>query len=99
LQWKIKFDIQFYQYWPKWQTKHSKLAAKDFETSEFHQEMWNCYHVLAFVLANIPWNAISNLELRQSYKALRNHLVLPSTMTLRTICRKEYALTVDAIKK
>jgi len=42
---------------------------------------------------------MSNLELRWSYKALRNNLVLPSTTTLSNICRREYALTVDAIKK
>jgi len=55
--------------------------------------------MLGFVLAPIPWNAISNLELRRSYKALRDDLVLPSATTLSNICRREYALTVDAIKK
>jgi len=55
--------------------------------------------MLGFVSAHIPWNAISNLELRWSYKALRDDLVLPSATTLSTICRREYALTVDAIKK
>jgi len=30
---QIIFAIQFIPYWPKWQTKCSKLAAKDFETS------------------------------------------------------------------
>jgi len=55
--------------------------------------------MFGFVSANIPWNAISNLELRRSYKALRDDLVLPSATTLSTICRREYALTVDAIKK
>jgi hypothetical protein len=33
LQRKIIFDIQFNPYWPKWQTRRSKLLAKDFETS------------------------------------------------------------------
>jgi len=55
--------------------------------------------MLGFVSAHIPWNAISNLELRWSYKALRNDLVLPSATALSNICRREYALTVDAIKK
>ena len=55
--------------------------------------------MLGFVSAHIPWNAISNLELRRSYKALRDDLVLPSAPTLSNICRREYALTVDAIKK
>ena len=96
---RIRFDIQVDPYWPKWQTKHSKLAAKGFETSEFHQDTWNRYLMLGFVFAHIPWNAISNLELRQSYKVLSDHLLLPSARTLRNICRRDYALTMDAIKK
>jgi hypothetical protein len=55
--------------------------------------------MLRFVSAHIRWNAISNLELQRSYKALRDILVLPSATTLSNICRMEYALTVDAIKK
>jgi hypothetical protein len=99
LQKKIIFNIQFNSYWPKWHTKRSKLAAKDLETSQFHQDMWNNYLILGFVSAHIPWNAISYLELRPSYKALHNDLVLPSATTISNICRREYALTVDAIKK
>ena len=49
LQRKIIFDIQFNPYWPKWQTKRSKLADKDFETSEFDQDTWNRYLMLGFV--------------------------------------------------
>ena len=55
--------------------------------------------MLGFVSAHIPWNAISNVELRRSYKALRDDLLLPSATTLSNICRREYALTLDAIKK
>jgi len=55
--------------------------------------------MLGFVSAHIAWNAISNLGLRRSYKALRDDQVLPSAMTLINICRREYALTVDAIMK
>ena len=55
--------------------------------------------MLGFVSADIPWNAISNLELRRSYKALCDDLVLPSATTPSNICRKEYELTVDAIRK
>jgi len=95
---KIIFDIQVDPYWPKWQTKHSKLAAEDFQMSEFHQDMWNRYLMWGFVSAHIPWNTISNLELRRSYEALRNDLVLPSATTLINICWREYALTVDAIQ-
>ena len=55
--------------------------------------------MLGFVSAHIPWTAIANLELRRSYKVLRDDLVLPSAETLSNICRREYVLTVDAIKK
>ena len=94
---KIIFDIPVDAYWLKCQTECSKLAAKDFETSDLHQDRWNRYLMLQFVCAHIPWNTLSNLELRRSHKALRNHLMLPSTMILSNICRREYALTVDAI--
>jgi len=55
--------------------------------------------MLGFVSAHIPWNAISNRELQRSYKALPDDLVLPSATTLSNICQREYALTLDAIKK
>jgi len=55
--------------------------------------------MIGFVSAYVPWNAISNLELRQSYRALHDDLLLPSAATLSNICCAEYALTVDAIKK
>jgi len=92
-------DIQLNPYWPKWQTKCSKLADKDIETSELHPDTWNRYLMLGFILAHIPWNAISNLELRRSYKSLHDDLVLPSATNLSIICLREYALTMDAIKK
>jgi hypothetical protein len=55
--------------------------------------------MLGFVLAHIPWNAKSNLELRRSYNASRTDLVLLSATTLSNICQREYTLTVDTIKK
>jgi len=84
---KIIFDIQVDPYWLKWLTKCTKLAAKDIETSECHRYTWNCYLMSGFVLAHTPWNAISNLELRRSYKALRNDLVLLSATTLSNVCQ------------
>jgi hypothetical protein len=95
---KITFDIKFDPSWPKWQTKRSKLAAKDFVTSEINQDRWKRYLMLGFVSPHIPWNATSNLELRRSYTALPDDLVVPSATTLSNICRREYALTVDANK-
>jgi hypothetical protein len=37
----IRFDIPFDPSGSKWQAKCSKFADKDFDTSEFHQDMWN----------------------------------------------------------
>jgi len=54
--------------------------------------------MLGFILAHIPWNAISNLELRWSYNVLRSELVPPSASTLSNICQREYSLSVHAIK-
>jgi len=96
---KIMFDILVDPYWPKWQTKRSKLADKHFETSGFHQDMWNLNLMLGFVSAHIAWNAISHQELWRSYEALRDDLMLPYATILSNICWREYALTVDAIKK
>jgi len=86
---KMIFDIQLNPYWPKWQTTRSKLADQDFETSECHQHTWNHYLMLGFVSAHRPWNAISNLQLRRSYKVLRDDLVLRSAKTLWNIFRTE----------
>jgi len=52
-----------------------------------------------YVSAHIPGNTISNLKLRQSYKSLHSDLLLPLATTLNNICWREYAQTVDAIKK
>jgi hypothetical protein len=75
------------------------LADKDFQTSEFDQDTWNGYLMLGFVSAHIPLNAISNLKLQRSYMALRDDSVLPSAKILIMVCCREYALTVDAMKK
>jgi len=96
---KMIFHIHIDLYWPKWRTTRSKLSAKEFETSEFYQDMWHHYLLLRFVSAHIPCNTILNRELQWSYKPLRNDLVLPSTTTLSNIGRREYALTVDAINE
>jgi len=79
--------------------KCSKLAAKNFATSEFHQDTWNGYLMLGLVSAHIPWNATSNLDLRQSYREVRDDLVLLSAITLSNICQREYVLTMNAINK
>jgi len=99
MQRKMIFDIQFNPYWPKWQTKCSKLAAKDIEISELHHYTGNRYLMLAFVLAHIPWNCISNLKFECSDEASHDDQVQPSATTLCNNCWMEYALTVDPIKK
>jgi len=55
--------------------------------------------MLGFDPAHIPWNAISNLVLHLLQNALRSGLVRPSGTTVSNICRSEYALAVDALKK
>ena len=55
--------------------------------------------MLGYVLAHIPWDAMSNLELQRSYSALCDNLVLPSATTPSNICWRDYALSVDTIKK
>jgi hypothetical protein len=99
LQRKTIFDIQLNSYWPKWQTKHSELSGNDFETSELHKDMCTSYLIFGFVSAQMPWDAMSNLELRRSYQALRHDLVLLSATTLSLIWWREYAVTLVAIKK
>ena len=96
---KVIFDIPLNPFWSNWQTNRSKLGAKDYKTSKFHQDMWNRYLMSWYVSAHIRWNARSNLELRRSYKAVWSDLVLPSATTHRNICRREYAQTVDGIMK
>jgi len=95
----IYITCRLYLYSLKWQTKCSKLAARDFKTAKFHQNTSNRYLMLGFDSADIPWDAIANLELWRSYKALWSVLVLPSASTLSNICLREYTLTVDAINK
>jgi hypothetical protein len=99
LQRMFTFDFRFYLYWLNWQIKPSKLAVKDFETAEFHQDTWNHYLMLRFVLALMPRNAKSNLDVWWSYNPLRRELMLPSARMLNDICRRKYKVTMDAIKK
>ena len=54
--------------------------------------------MFGLVSAHMPWSAIFNLDVRRSYKVLCDDLVLPSSTTVSNICRREYTLTVDAIK-
>ena len=96
---KFSYHIPLYLDWLRWQTRHSTLAAKPFETSEFHQQARNSYLLLWLVSAHIPRNAISELWLRWSYTALPSKFVLPSATTLSNICLSEYALAIDAIEK
>jgi len=101
LSWQRKFifHIQVGPYWLKWQTTCAKLAANDFETSEFHNDTSNRYLIFLFVLAYIPYKAIWILKQPRSFKPLRSDLVLLSVTTLRKIRGSEYLLTVDAIKE
>jgi len=55
--------------------------------------------MVGFISAHSPWNVISDQELPHSYSAFRDKLVLPSASTWSNICRREYTMTLDAIKK
>jgi hypothetical protein len=55
--------------------------------------------MLGVVSAHIPWKTMSNLQLRRSYNALQSAILRRSPTTLSNICRREYALTVNAIEK
>jgi len=55
--------------------------------------------MLGLVSAHIALNAISNIQLQQSYYALLRALALLSTCTLSNSYGREYSLTVDAIMK
>jgi len=96
---KMIFCIYVKPYWLERHAKLSKLAAEDFETSEFHQDTWHRHLMLECVSVNAIWKAISRLDLQRSYEALRTDLVLPSAMSVSNNCRSECALTVDGIKK
>ena len=76
--------------------KCSKLAAKDFVTSEFHQDTWNRYLTLALLSAHISGNSILEWKLWRSYKHLQYEIVILSATILGIICRREYSLTADA---
>jgi len=89
---------RFYLHLLNWQTKHSKLAAKSFQTSDFHWNNWNRYRMLEFVLPHISSNTTSNLQQHWLSNALRSELMLSSASTPSNICRREYTLPVDVIK-
>jgi len=65
-QWKFIFDIWIVFISTEVIDKMSKLAAKDIQTAEFHQDTSNRYCMIGFVLAHIWLSVISNHELRQS---------------------------------
>ena len=88
-----------YPYWLNWKTRRSKPVSKNFVTDKLHHDTWNCYLMWGFVLAHLPSNTRSNLELRWSCNAFRSELMLLSASTLRNICQREYSLRVDASKK
>jgi len=55
--------------------------------------------MLGCVSPHSPCITVSNFELRWTYTASRDDLLLPSATSLGTVFRRENALTVDAIKK
>lgn len=54
--------------------------------------------MIRFLSPHPPWCAVLNFQIRRSYNSLTCDLALLCTCTLGIICRKEYSLTLDAIK-
>jgi len=75
--------------------RHTFVYTRAHSTTRAHATVQQ----LRFVAAHSACNAIANLELRQSYKALCDNLVPPSATTLSNISWREDALTLDAIQK
>lgn len=91
--------IRVYLYCLKSKTNLSKLAVNHFQTTEFHRNTSNCYLQFECVSAHIPWDAISNEELRRLYSALRSEFMLKFAVMRSSICWAEFRLSADIFKK
>jgi hypothetical protein len=91
----FRFDL----YWLKWQTKHSKLAVKDLQSTEYHRYIWTTYRLVWFVSGQIPWNVIFNLNLCRTYKSSQSQWLVSAATTLSYLCQKKFSITVDVLMK
>src|SRR3977135_1901706 len=77
----------------------TRLADRDYTFEDYNPQMWSRFLMLGFLSAHIPFHAISNLELRRAFLALRTDIKLPSASNMGNLCSREYGLTLAAIKR
>ena len=92
-------QFRFYVYFLNWQTNLFDVAAMDIETAEYHQDNCNCILMLRFVLADIRLKTISYAAPRCLFNAWQSEIVWHLANTPSNICRREYILPAEAIKK
>ena len=78
--------------------KKRRQADLDVAVKESDPHTWNCYLLLGFLSALIPFNTITNLELRRILISLKPDVNLPSVSTLRRLLATEYEKTSKEIQ-
>ena len=78
--------------------KKRRQADLDIAVKEFDQHTWNRYLLLEFLSALIPFNTLTNPELRRILFSLKPDVNIPSVSTLRRLLATEYEKTTQAIR-
>ena len=78
--------------------KKRRQADSDIAVKEFDQHTWNRYLLLGFLSALIPFNTLTNPELRRILFSLKPDVNIPSVSTLRQLLATEYEKTTKAIQ-
>ena len=78
--------------------KKRRQADLDVAVKEFDPHTWNRYQLLGFLSALIPFNTITNPELRRILFSLKPDVNLPSVSTLRRLLATEYEKTTKSIR-
>ena len=78
--------------------KKRRQADLDIAAKEFDQHTWNRYLLLGFLSALIPFNTLTNPELRRILFSLKPDVNIPSVSTLRRLLATEYEKTTQAIR-
>ena len=78
--------------------KKRRQEDLDIAVKEFDPHTWNRYLLLGFLSALIPFNTITNPELRRILFPLKADLNLPSVSILRRLLATDYEKTTKAIR-
>ena len=78
--------------------KKRRQADLDIAVKEFDKHTWNRYLLLGFLSALIPFNTLTNPELRRILFSLKPDVNIPSVSTLRRLLSTEYEKTTQAIR-